>query len=122
MNERLKLLRKTLKLSQEEFGNRIGVTKASISRLESGINKITDQMEKSICREFNVEPRWFKNGEGDMFASSDDDVMVMIDRIMTGEDEFRKNLFKTFATADEEDLKALEHMIDFFLEIKKADD
>ena len=50
MNERLNLLRKTLKISQEEFGKRLGVTGASISRLEKGERNITEQMIKSICR------------------------------------------------------------------------
>jgi transcriptional regulator with XRE-family HTH domain len=67
LNERVKLIRKTLKLKQDEFGNRLGVTKASISRLEAGINNLTDQMVKSICREFDVNENWLRNGSGDMF-------------------------------------------------------
>ena len=58
MNERLNLLRKTLNISQEEFGKRLGVTGASISRLEKGERNITEQMIKSICREFNVDYIW----------------------------------------------------------------
>lgn len=78
-------------------------------------------MIKSICREFNVDYIWFTTGEGEMFADSDDDAMELIDRIMVGENEFHKNLFKTFAKFDEDDLKALEKMIDKFIETKKAD-
>lgn len=65
MNERLKLLRKTLGLSQEEFGKRIGVTKTSISRLESKVNNFTEQMILSICREFKVDYVWFVQGGQD---------------------------------------------------------
>lgn len=72
INERIRDLRKSLKLSQEEFGNRLGVTKASISRLESGINNVTEQMIKSVCREYNVNYAWLKEGVGEMFISSDD--------------------------------------------------
>lgn len=68
MKERLKELRKTLNLSQEEFGNKLGVTKATISRLESGTNKLTEQMIKSICREFNVDYYWLTDGIGEMFT------------------------------------------------------
>lgn len=47
MNERIKLLRKTfLKLNQENFGKRLGVTNAAISKIEAGINQVTDQMVK----------------------------------------------------------------------------
>ena len=65
MNERLKLLRKTLDLSQQEFGRKIGVTKTTISRLESKINNFTEQMILSICREFNVDYAWFIQGGQD---------------------------------------------------------
>ena len=81
INERIRDLRKSLKLSQEEFGNRLGVTKASISRLESGINNVTEQMIKSVCREYNVNYAWLKEGVGEMFISSDDSVANRIIQI-----------------------------------------
>lgn len=121
LKERLRKIRKTLNLSMEDFGKKIGVTRSTISRLEAGSNNFTEQMIKSICREFNVDYIWLTTGEGEMFSESDDDAMELIDRIMVGENEFHKNLFKTFARFDEEDLKALEKMIDKFIETKKAD-
>ena len=36
MNERIKVLRKKLNLSQESFGERLGITGGGISKLESG--------------------------------------------------------------------------------------
>lgn len=122
MNDRLNLLRKTLKISQEEFGKRLGVTGASISRLEKGERNITEQMVKSICREFNVDYIWLTTGEGEMFIDSDDDIIETIDRIMIGENEFHKNLFKTFARLDEDELLSLERIIDKFMEVSKEKD
>lgn len=90
INERIRDLRKSLKLSQEEFGNRLGVTKASISRLESGINNVTEQMIKSVCREYNVNYAWLKEGVGEMFISSDDSVANRIDDLLAGETKRRK--------------------------------
>lgn len=120
MNERLKELRKKLTLSQEEFGKRLGVTKASISRLESGINKLTEQMTKLVCKEFNVDYMWLTTGQGEMFFEKDLDIMESIEHIMAGENELHKNLIKTFAKFDTEDLLALEKMIDKFLDTKKS--
>ncbi|MGY5216367.1 helix-turn-helix domain-containing protein [Clostridium butyricum] len=71
MNERIKEIRKYYKLSQEEMGKKLGVTKATISRIEKGINNITDQMFKSVCREFNINENWFRNGSGNMLVESD---------------------------------------------------
>ena len=58
MNKRIKELRKALGLTLEKFGERIGVSKVSVSRIENGINNVTNQMFKSICREFNVNEEW----------------------------------------------------------------
>ena len=52
MNERLKIIRKSEGLTLERFGEMLGVTKAAISRLESGERNLTDQMNISICRAF----------------------------------------------------------------------
>lgn len=70
MNERVKELRKVLGLTLEKFGDHVGVTKVAISNLEKGNRSVTDQMFKSICREFNVNPDWLRNGQGEMFNKS----------------------------------------------------
>lgn len=120
MNERLKLLRKTLKLSQDAFAERIGMKGSSISLLESGGRNITEQVIKSICREFNVDYIWLTTGDGEMFVDTDDDFIERIDRIMVGEDDARKNLFKALLEASDEDIAAFQRIIDLFAS-KKTD-
>ena len=93
-----------------------------MSRIENGVNNLTEQMTKSICREFGVDYIYLTTGDGEMFVESDDDIMESIDRIMMGENEFHKNLFKTFARLDEDELTALERIIDKFIEVKKEKD
>lgn len=66
MNERIKVLRKFLKISQEEFGNRIGISKSAVSNMESGRYNATDSMIKLICKEFNINEDWLRCGEGEM--------------------------------------------------------
>lgn len=67
MNERIKEIRKTLNLTMEKFGKRLGVGKTAISKIEKGDNSLTDQMFKSVCREFNVNEEWLRTGTGEMF-------------------------------------------------------
>lgn len=75
MKERLAQLRKALNMSMETFGAKIGVGRSTISRLESGTNGFTDQMVKSICREFNVSFEWLTSGTGEMFVDMPQDTI-----------------------------------------------
>ena len=61
MKERIKEIRKALGLTLEQFGEPVGVSKSAMSRLESGTNNLTEQMIKSICREFNVSEEWLQS-------------------------------------------------------------
>lgn len=70
MNERIKELRKTLKISQEKFGARIKISGASVSKIESGENNPSEQTLSLIISEFNVSESWLRDGVGDMFKSS----------------------------------------------------
>lgn len=110
-NERVKEIRKTLGLTLEKFGERIGVTRGSMSNIENGNRNLTEQMTKSICREFSVYYMWLTTGEGEMFIDTDDDFIERIDRIMAGEDEARKNLFKFMLELSDEDIVALDRLM-----------
>lgn len=68
-SERIKEIRKTLNLTLEKFGEKLGVKKNTVSQLENGRNSLTEQMAKAICREFNVNYDYLVNGEGDMFSN-----------------------------------------------------
>ena len=58
------------KTSMEKFAERLGVTKGAISFVESGRNQASDQMIRSICREFHVNELWLREGIGDMKAQT----------------------------------------------------
>lgn len=65
--ERVKQIRKIKGMTLEKFGEKVGVTKQTVSRIENGVNALTEQMLLSICREFDVNEDWLRNGEGEMF-------------------------------------------------------
>ena len=65
--ERVREIRKALGLTLEKFGDKLGVKKNTLSALERGVNGLTDQMAKSICREFNVSYDYLIYGDGEMF-------------------------------------------------------
>ena len=112
MNERFRALRAELQLTQQEFADRLHVNRANIAGYETGKRSPSDAVVTLIC---------LRDGSGEMFRESDQDIMDMIDRVMAGENEFHKNLFKTFALLDERELNALERIIDKFLEARTDD-
>lgn len=64
---RVRELRKKLDLTLEKFAKPLGVGKTAISNIENGSRNLTEQMILSICREFDVNESWLRNGEGEMF-------------------------------------------------------
>ena len=121
--ERVRSLRKAQELTMEKFAQRIGVGKSTISDIENGRRSLTEHMTKSICREFGADYIWLTTGEGEMFAESDLDFYERIDRIMVGEDESRKNIFKFMLELSDDEIDALDSMmkkaIQFSKDLKK---
>lgn len=62
MNNRIKRVRLESGLNMDKFGEKLGVSKSAVSQWESGANKISDMMIKSICREFDINEEWLRDG------------------------------------------------------------
>ena len=71
MNERIKELRKYLHLTQDEFGQKLGIAKSTISNIEKERYSVTNQTIKLIVKEFGVNEHWLRTGESEMFPESD---------------------------------------------------
>lgn len=123
--ERIRILRKeVLKMSQEAFAKRLGVSRSVIKNIELNALARPDQklsLYKLICSEFNISEEWLLNGTGDMYASNEAEYSALIDRVMTGENEFAKNIFKTFALFDESDWEALQQMIEKYITVADSE-
>lgn len=117
-NERVKEVRKTLGLTLEKFGDRLGIKKAAVSKIEKGENSLTDANIKAICREFSVDYMWLTTGEGEMFVETDNDFFERIDRIMAGENETRKNMIKMLLYASDDDIKAFDRLVDYYISLR----
>lgn len=124
--ERIRELRKKhLKMSMEVFGKRLGVSRDTINNIELNRLARPDQkmsLYKLICSEFGVSEEWLLNGTGDMWDNKEAEYGTLIDRVMTGQNEFAKNIFKTFTLFDEKDWEALQAMIEKYLNVADAED
>ena len=68
MKNRLRILGKSLKLSQKDFGEKIGITESAICNYENGSRPLTDQIILSICREYGANREWLIYGTGEMLS------------------------------------------------------
>ena len=75
MKERLKKLRKELDLTQQEFADRIGISRGNIATYETRDGSPGRSVINLICREFNVSETWLRTGEGEMFLPSPNGVL-----------------------------------------------
>ena len=101
MNERLKKLRKTLELTQQDFANRIGVKRNTVATYEMGRSSPSDSAVSLICREFNVNENWLRNGgtDDDMFIKlNEDEELAMYTQMLLDSttDDVIANLIKKF--------------------------
>ena len=114
MKERIKKLRKSLDLTQREFGDRIGIKGNSIANYELGRNEPIDAVISLICREFNVNEEWLRYGTGDMFVEQtrDEQIAAFIGKMQAKEDDsFKKRFISMLAALDESEWEVLEKMV-----------
>ncbi len=122
IRDRIKMIRENLGLSQAEFGEKLSLERSAISLIERKQRNATDRFIKDICREFSVDYIWLTTGDGEMFVDSDDDFIEKIDRIMAGEGDARKNIFKFMLSLNDDDIAALGRILDQMIEFFKEKD
>ena len=105
MNERIKKLRKSLGLTQQEFSDRIKVKRNTVATYEMGRSMPSDAAISLICREFNVNETWLRTGDGEMFkpVNRDQEIADFMADILKGEPDFRTKMISVMArlSADE---------------------
>lgn len=67
INNRIKAVRKSLKLSQSNFGKSLFISQDTVSLLERGKQNPTERQILDICEKFNVNEEWLMFGKGEMF-------------------------------------------------------
>lgn len=111
MNERIKKLRKMLDLTQQEFADRLGVKRNTVGQWECGINNVTDATIVFLCKEFNVNEEWLRNGTGEMFLPVDRNVDIarLTKQLLDEEsDSFKNRLISILANLSIEEWQYLE--------------
>lgn len=114
ISDRIKLLRKKMNMSQEEFGRHLGVSRDVVGNIEYDRLKRPEQKEplyKLICEKFNINEDWLKTGNGEMYvilSRSDKIADFAADILKDEEESFRKRLIEALADLDVEEWALLE--------------
>lgn len=64
---RVKLVRKNLEMTGEQFAARLGVGKSALSMIETGKSALSERNKNILVQELNVNPDWLDTGKGEMF-------------------------------------------------------
>jgi len=127
VNERLRKLRKSLDMTQQNFGARISVKGNTVAQWESGRNEPSDSTIFLICREFNVNEDWLRTGNGEMFVkeTSDEEFMKVAKAVASGNTETDKAIRKVlidFYQMDDLGRQTLINFVRFLSENERARD
>lgn len=123
MKERLKKLRKTLDLTQQEFADKLKVPRNTIGGYEVGKSNPSDAAVNNICNIFNVNEEWLRTGNGEMFIELTRDEQIenfVGDTLKSEEDSFKKKFISMLAALDESDWEVLQKMVELMQENKKG--
>lgn len=118
MKERIKEVRKALKLNQTEFGARLGIKQTTVAGYETGAKNPMDSVILSICREYNVNETWLRTGEGEMFVQKSrmDTIAEFAADLYNTDMKFKRDLIEVLAKLDESSWKELEKIAKMFIE------
>lgn len=95
INERVKMARKALNLTQIEFGDKVGISQGHLTSIESGKRTVTDKSVIAICATFGINEEWLRTGTGEMFIASDSTIISQLSSEY-GLDAFEKVLIEGF--------------------------
>ena len=110
---RIKEVRKHYKLSQTEFGERLGLTRPTIANIELDRINTSEAYMKLICQTFNVNPLWLESGTGEMLIETEQNLLDDI-AIAYNLSNLELSIIKKFVSLNEADRKVI---LDFVLSI-----
>lgn len=108
--ERLRKARKALHVTQKDLSEKLGITQAGISSIESGRVNLTDRLAQSIQDVYRINADWLRTGEGEMFLepSEDEQLAQFVGEVLAGRpDDLRRAFLVAMAQLDENGWKCL---------------
>lgn len=122
IHDRVKAVRKTLRLSQTAFGERLGVGIGVIKNIEYAYVDPKEPFLSLLCEVFDVNPDWLMHGTGEMFLERDsgDEINDFLSSIMDDDDKsIRRRFILALSKFDGDDWATVEKFLDSFSKTEK---
>lgn len=110
MNGRIKEIRLAHELTQEQFADKLGLSRNFITQLENGTKQPSERTLSDICRIFSINSEWLRSGKGEMKIelTKNQEIAQFLNDVMAEDDEdFRKNFVEVLASLNEKEWEAL---------------
>lgn len=120
--DRMRELRKALKLSQTKFGEGVGVGLGVIRNLEDGITAPSTALVDLISKVYNADVVWLETGDGEMFRKMTrrEKIAAFVSEALADEsDSFKSDLILTLSALSDDGWRKLREVI---REFKKAEE
>ena len=110
MQDRIKKVRKLHHMTQTEFGSRLGVRGNTITTYETGVRYPSDAVILAICREFGVNEKWLRTGEGEMFKpkTRNESLTEFFSDVLSEGDSIKSQLLSVMAKLSTEQWELLD--------------
>lgn len=115
LKDRFKELRKKLNVTQQEFADKLKISRNFVAQIEIGNKVPSDRTIDDVCKEFNVREEWLKNGEGEMFypVKRNDEISKLLGYVTKADDDdFKYRLINALARLYDSGWDKLEKLID----------
>lgn len=124
VNKRIKELRKILGITQQEFANKLGVSRNTVASYEIGKSNPSEAAINNICTKCQVNKKWLVEGIGDPFLKLDrKDEIIMWVTAALGEapDSYQRRLIDALIKLDVKDWEILSNLAETLVKQKEKD-
>lgn len=121
IDKRLKELRKELRLTQQEFADKLGIKRNTIATYEAGKSKPSDSAIVLICNTFNVSIEWLRNGTGEMFLPDTGDEIEALVKKYNCSPKVSAFIKKLVTLPPDQQATVMDFFIGFTADVKSAE-
>lgn len=116
IGKRVRKVRLQKGISQEQFGELIGIKKAAVSKIENSDNSLSRSNLISICKQFNINEEWLLYGKGEMFipTSRENEIRAFFENAMSSDTDLAKiqrKFINTLISLDKEEWIVLDRFM-----------